>query len=77
MTNNLPEFRKIKLDYMTAYIEANAPQDKAWFKSIAFDASGKYQHLTAVREFCKRYMPQVIPVAKPKKPKASDLLKDW
>lgn len=74
---NLPEYRKITLDYMKTYIEKNAPQDKAWFRSIVFDAKGKYQHLIAVKAFCERYMPEIIPVAKPQKPKVSDAIKDW
>ena len=31
------EFKKITLPEMMKYIEINAPQDKAWFKSVAFD----------------------------------------
>lgn len=71
------EFKKITLQDMKEYIEENAPQDKAWFKKEAFDDKGKYQHLVAVRAFCDRYMPDIIPVAKPKAPKVSEILKDW
>lgn len=70
-------YKKIGFDYMVDYIKANAPEDKAWFKSIAFDETGKYQHLIAKKEFCQRYMPEIIPVAKPKAPKKSDAIKDW
>lgn len=31
------EFKKITLPMMMEYIEKNAPADKAWFKSVAFD----------------------------------------
>ena len=31
------EFNKITAEYMKAYIEANAPEDKAWFVSVAFE----------------------------------------
>ena len=40
------------------------------------DEDGKYNHLKAKREFCERYMPDIIPVAKTSK-KKSDLLKNW
>ena len=56
---------------------SNHPEDKAWFKSVAYNAKGKYQHLTAVRKFAERYMEDIIPKAKPKVPKKSDVLKDW
>lgn len=61
-------FKKIKLADMMEYIEANdnTAETKAWFKSVAFDEKGKYQHLIAVRAFCAKYMPDIIPVAKVK-----------
>lgn len=71
------EFKKISLDFMIEYIENNAPQDKAWFKSVAFDENGRYQHLRTVRAFCKKYMPEIIPEAKPKKAPISNKIKDW
>lgn len=72
-------FKQIKLQDMVDYIEANdnKPATKKWFKSVAYDENGKYQHLIAVRAFCERYCPEIIPVAKEKKVKASDILKDW
>lgn len=54
------EYKKITLDNMMDYIEKEHPEDKAWFKSIALK-DGKYQHLHAVREFCEKYMPDIIP----------------
>lgn len=71
------EFKTITLEDMMKYIDENAPQDKDWFKKQAIDDKGKYQHLVAVRAFCAKYMPEIIPVAKPKEPKKSDLLKNW
>lgn len=71
------DFKKITLDDMMDYITTNAPKDKAWFKSVAIDASGKYQHLIAVRAFCAKYMPEIIPVAKEKVPNKSDKLANW
>lgn len=68
------DYKKLTLAEMMDYISDNAPEDKAWFKSIALNEEGKYQHLVAKREFCKRYMPEIIPVPKPKK---SDILADW
>ena len=75
-------FKKITLDDMCDYIEQNAPADKAWFKKAAYsDKEGnpteKYNHLNAVREFCKRYAPELLPVAKEKKEPATTRLKDW
>ena len=71
------EFKKITLDDMKAYIDKNAPKDKEWFKSIAIDDDGKYNHLETVRAFCNKYMPEIIPVAKPKAKSAIDKLKEW
>lgn len=31
------KFKQITLPMMMEYIETNAPQDKAWFKSVAYD----------------------------------------
>lgn len=70
-------FKKITAEDMKKYIEEKAPQDKAWFKSVAFNEKGKYQHLIAVRAFCDRYMPEILPVAKEKKAPVSDMFANW
>lgn len=70
-------FKKITAEDMKEYIDKNAPADKAWFKSVAFDENGKYQHLIAVRAFCDRYMPDIVPKAKEKKAPASDIFANW
>lgn len=82
--SNQYDFKTLTLNEMVAYIEKNAPQDKAWFKKVAYDnrktKDGNkvvYSHLKAKREFCKKYMPEIIPVAKEKAPKASDILANW
>lgn len=111
------DFKKLTLDEMKDYIEKNAPADKAWFKSVAFEErvqkqavkqfdadgnpimkvgkDGKMQQvvkmeevkggkkamvfnlLKAKKEFCQRYMPEIIPVAKQKKSTASYILENW
>ena len=131
------DFKKLNLEQMVEYITKNAPEDKAWFKSVAFetrtqkkavkqfDASGKpiikigkdgkhrqadlnnglaaikigkdgkprqavkmeevkggekkevFNLLAAKYAFANRYMPEIIPVAQEKKPKASSILADW
>ncbi len=76
------KWKTITLEEMVAYIEENAPEDKAWFKKIAYEnktgeTQEKYNHLNAKRKFCEKYAPEIIPVAKPKEPPKSDLLKDW
>lgn len=82
-------FKKIKLGDMIDYIENVAPatvkvneedvSTKAWFKAVAFDEKGKYQHLIAVRAFCAMFMPDIIPVAKEKvvPANAKDKLANW
>lgn len=81
---NKYNFNTLTLEQMVEYIEKNAPKDKAWFKEVShIDKETRtgtkkvYSHLKAKREFCKKYMPEIIPVAKPPTPKASDLMKDW
>ena len=69
-------YNEMTLEYMKKYIETNAPKDKAWFKSIAIDSSGKYQHLIAKRAFCEKYMPDKLPKKKANA-KKSDMLADW
>lgn len=84
MSNNTYDYKTIKLEEMVDYIEKNAPQDKAWFKKIAYaDRKTKegtkkvYNHLKAKKAFCEKYMPEIIPVAKEPEPKASDILLNW
>ena len=76
------DYKKITLDEMLDFIEANCPNDKAWFKEVAYqDKDGnsveKYNHLNAVRQFCKKYASDLLPVAKEKKPAPTERLKNW
>ena len=76
------EFKKITLDEMCDFIEKNCPQDKKWFKMVCYqDKDGnkmaKYNHLNAVRKFCEKYAPELIPVAKEKKEPATKRLLNW
>ena len=75
-------FKEIKLEDMVNYILENHPEDKAWFKEVAYQDKngkdlGKYNHLNAVRQFCGKYAKDLIPVAKEKGATPTDLLKDW
>lgn len=80
MADKVWVFNKITLDDMMEYIEANAPDDKAWFKEVAFDVRNQkkvYNHMKAVRKFADRYMPEIIPVKKVKEPNKSEKLNNW
>lgn len=78
----------MSLEDMVNYIKKNAPQDKDWFLKQAFvtrDIKKKgvvigqkevYNHLSARKAFCEKYMPEIIPVKKVKT-KATDILKNW
>lgn len=49
-------------------------------KMVEVEGSEKkpvFNLLKAKYAFCNKFMPEIIPVAKPKKAKASDLLADW
>lgn len=70
------EYKTITTEFMANYIANNHPEDKKWFKEIAFDDNGKYQHLIAKKAFCEKYMPDLIPTKKDKK-KASDIFEEW
>ena len=77
-------FRTMKLEDMMSYIEKNAPQDKDWFKGVAIETKEtkkgvkkSYNHFTAREEFCRRYMPEIIPVGKPKAPSKAEILEIW
>ena len=67
----------MRFEDMAKYIEENKPNDKAWFKSVSTDSKGKYNHFKARKAFCEKYMPEIIPVAKPKAPKATAILENW
>ena len=75
-------FKKITLADMADFIEKNYPQDKEWFKTIAYQSKDgkpqvKYNHLNAVREFCGRYAPDLLPKAKEKKEPATKRILNW
>lgn len=84
-------FKKISLGEMCDYIEKNYPEDKAWFKKVAYedkegntksyeDKDGnikyKYNHLNAVRKFCEKYAPELIPEKDTKIP-PTKRLENW
>lgn len=76
------DYKKITLDEMMDFIEENYPKDKKWFKEVAFqDKDGntveKYNHLNAVRKFCEKYAPELLPVAKEKKVPPTKRLENW
>ena len=65
------DYKKITLDEMMDFIEKNYPNDKARFNEVAFqDKDGnkvdKYNHLNAVRQFCKKYAPELLYISLPK-----------
>lgn len=83
-------YKTLSFEQMADYIETNVPQDKAWFKQIAIgkravkDKEGNviktieaYSHLKAKRAFAERYMPEILPVAKPKAEKVTSRLENW
>lgn len=75
-------FKKITLDEMCDFIEKNFPEDKPWFKQVAYEdkegkPTAKYNHLNAVRKFCEKYAPDLLPVAKEKKVPATKRLENW
>lgn len=71
------DYKKLTFEEMKEYIETNAAADKEWFKSVAIDEKGVYQHLKAKKAFAEKYMPEIIPVAKPKKQTKADILANW
>ena len=44
------EYKHIDTPFMREYIEKNAPQDKAWFKSVAYDYRKKKKAIDKVDE---------------------------
>ena len=76
------DYKKITLDEMLDFIEENYPKHKKWFKEVSFqDKDGntveKYNHLNAVRKFCEKYAPELLPVAKEKKVPPTKRLENW
>ena len=75
-------FKKITFEEMAEFIENNHPEDKAWFKKVAFQNKDgeevtKYNHLNAKLRFCEKYAPSLIPVAKEKKEPITKRLENW
>lgn len=75
-------FKKITFDEMADFIENNHPEDKAWFKEVAYqnkdgEKVDKYNHLNAKLRFCEKYAPNLIPVAKPKEAPKAKRLENW
>lgn len=75
-------YKKITLDDMCDFIEEHYPEDKKWFKEVAYQDKdgndiGRYNHLVAVRRFCERYNKDLLPVAKEKPVPATKRLADW
>lgn len=75
-------FKKITFEEMADFIEKNHPEDKEWFKKVAFqnkngEELNKYNHLNAKLRFCERYAPNLIPVAKEKKEPITRRLENW
>ena len=78
------DYKSMILEEMVTYIKKNAPKDKEWFlgedyvyKTTKDGRKKVYNHLKAKKAFCERYMPEIIPVAKEKAPKASEILENW
>lgn len=68
------DVKQLTAKQMKEYITKNAPEDKEWFKSVAFDEDGNYKHFEAKAAFIDRYFPEFK--AQPKE-KAGDIFKDW
>lgn len=68
-------------EVMMAYIEKEAPDFKDEFKSVALKENKhgviRYNSAAARHAFCKKFMPELLPPKKEKKPTATDLLKNW
>jgi len=73
MSEKTKQRNAITFEYMIEYIQKNAPQDKSWFKEIAFD-NKKYNHFTARKAFIDRYMPELKTETKQSK---WDMVENW
>ena len=73
-------FKKIKLEDMVDFLKAHGTrEEKDLFKVECMkdkdgNTTSKYNHLGAVRWFCGKFIPDIVP--KRKNPKASDLLNE-
>lgn len=83
MAENKLTKKKITLEFMMKYIEEKAPNDKAWFKKVAYqnkdgETQESYQHLNAVNQFCDRYEEfAYLNDKKEKEPNKSLKLENW
>ena len=77
---------KITFEQMVNFITENHPEDKAWFKTVAYQkADGtesknkngkpKYNHLNAKRKFCERY--GIVEAKKTITSLTRSVLEDW
>ena len=79
-------YDKMSVEDMKEYIENNCPNEKEWFKKVGFteklNKKGEMEkvyigHFKVRKIFCEKFMPEIIPVAKPKEQKKSDILLNW
>ena len=73
------EYKKIKREDMMKFIAEKHPEDKEWFKKVAFQNKKgedleRYNHLNAVKCFCERYAKSLLPK---KKAKGKDIFENW
>lgn len=74
---SLAELKAIAYQKMVKDEDGNPIKENGKYKTVAnLDKNGNlvYNHLFTKIWFCEKYMPDLIPVAKPKQPKASTLL---
>lgn len=69
------DYTKMNIQDIINYCEANNQQE--WLKSVALKkkANGKKPNFFEIKKaFCKKFMPEIIPVAKKKAPTMYDLI---
>lgn len=83
MENKVFEFKTLSTEDMIEYISKNAPKERAWFLTKAYETKETkegtkkvYNHLKAKRAFCEKFMPELLPVKKARV-KATKTLEDW
>lgn len=68
-------------EFMIDYINKNAPDFKEEFKKSALkvnkNGEERYNSASARHAFCKKFMPDLLPKKKEKKPTATKLFKEW
>jgi len=78
---SISSMKELTPEFMMEYIDRKDPSFKAEFKKAALrknkNGEERYNAAAARYAFCRRFVPELIPKKKEKKPTKTEMLKKW